>query len=561
MIRRKDGIAPLLSSYRVQEIDLQNLTPDQVKFILRNVRNGQLEDQDRLFRLMIDTWPRLRKAINEVAGAVAKLNIEVMPALELGEEQPKPEAQALADTVNRALISYIPRPGFWELGLEGAIRALVDAYIKGVSVLEILWHQQNGMISPRCYSPVPARFLAFPANSQEIDRLMLSPEGITMSKLEDFPQHRFIIGVWQQGGLHPIHAANLRALSKYWLASVYGLGWLMQYGQLFGIPWRHVETDGTDDAMTAAETMLDELGASGWAVTGPGVKLDLHNGVGGTGDSLPQSHMMDVADRACDILLLGQTLTSDNTGTGSRALGEVHQSVRADVLDSVASWVAATLTDQLVPAIIAHNFGQVPVEIMPYIRMTIPQAKDQKANAETIAILKGAGVAIPSRWAYEHLDIPIPTEGEELLGGAPVMPDDDEASDDNALFDEAEDDDPEPNLAGEEWTLEAARKGVDLQPTEEMAENARRALDVRRTKPESQRGMTAVGIARARDIANRTTLSPETVRRMVSFFARHEVDKAGESWDEQGKGWQAWNGWGGDAGAAWSKRKVAELEA
>jgi hypothetical protein len=72
--------------------------------------------------------------------------------------------------------------------------------------------------------------------------------------------------------------------------------------------------------------------------------------------------------------------------------------------------------------------------------------------------------------------------------------------------------------------------------------------------------MTSVGLARARDISNRAELSEDTVRRMVSYFQRHEVDKKGSTWDEQGKGWQAWNGWGGDAGFAWAKRIVDKLD-
>ena len=71
----------------------------------------------------------------------------------------------------------------------------------------------------------------------------------------------------------------------------------------------------------------------------------------------------------------------------------------------------------------------------------------------------------------------------------------------------------------------------------------------------------ADGSARARDLANRVSLSEDTIRRMVAYFERHEVDKQGESWDEQGKGWQAWNGWGGDEGWSWSKRKIAEFDA
>ena len=63
---------------------------------------------------------------------------------------------------------------------------------------------------------------------------------------------------------------------------------------------------------------------------------------------------------------------------------------------------------------------------------------------------------------------------------------------------------------------------VDTKPTPAMAAAAARGLALRE---EFNRGGTAVGVARARDIKNRANLSPSTIRRMVSFFARHEVDK------------------------------------
>jgi lambda family phage portal protein len=103
--------------------------------------------------------------------------------------------------------------------------------------------------------------------------------------------------------------------------------------------------------------------------------------------------------------------------------------------------------------------------------------------------------------------------------------------------------------------------GIDFTPPEGAREAAKRALDVRETKPPSQRGMTPVGIARARDLQNGVKLSPDTVRRMLNFLTRHEVDKKGATWDEQGKGWQAWHGWGGDAGYAWARKVVGQMEA
>ena len=101
---------------------------------------------------------------------------------------------------------------------------------------------------------------------------------------------------------------------------------------------------------------------------------------------------------------------------------------------------------------------------------------------------------------------------------------------------------------------------IDFTPPQGAREAAKRALEVRGEKPASQRGMTSVGIARARDLIAGKSLSPDTIRRMHSFFSRHEVDKKGEGWDDQGKGWQAWNGWGGDAGFSWVKKLIKQMD-
>jgi ATP-dependent protease ClpP protease subunit len=104
---------------------------------------------------------------------------------------------------------------------------------------------------------------------------------------------------------------------------------------------------------------------------------------------------------------------------------------------------------------------------------------------------------------------------------------------------------------------------VNLQPTEEMAQEATRGLEWRR---EFNRGGTEIGVARARDISNRATLSPETIGRMVSYFARHEVDKQAEGFRPGEDGYPsagriAWALWGGDAGQSWANSKQKQLEA
>ena len=111
-------------------------------------------------------------------------------------------------------------------------------------------------------------------------------------------------------------------------------------------------------------------------------------------------------------------------------------------------------------------------------------------------------------------------------------------------------------------TSSKAESDVDTVPTEAMAINGKRALFMRK---EFGRGMTRVGAARANQLINRERLSPDTVRRMKSFFARHEVDKQAEGFNRGEAGYPsagkiAWLGWGGDEGQSWAKRKVDQLD-
>jgi ATP-dependent protease ClpP protease subunit len=101
-----------------------------------------------------------------------------------------------------------------------------------------------------------------------------------------------------------------------------------------------------------------------------------------------------------------------------------------------------------------------------------------------------------------------------------------------------------------------------MQPTAEMADEARQGLAWR---AEFNRGGTAVGVARARDISNRVNLSPDTIRRMVSYFARHEVDKDAQGFRPGEEGYPsagriAWALWGGDPGKSWAKQQSKQLE-
>jgi len=118
-----------------------------------------------------------------------------------------------------------------------------------------------------------------------------------------------------------------------------------------------------------------------------------------------------------------------------------------------------------------------------------------------------------------------------------------------------------PSDAGK-MVYDIEEKAVNTIPTDEMAEEAQKGLDWRK---EFNRGGTAVGVARANQLINKERLSQDTVKRMNSYFARHEVDKQAEGFNYGEDGYPsagriAWALWGGDAGQAWAKRKIKEFD-
>jgi hypothetical protein len=95
----------------------------------------------------------------------------------------------------------------------------------------------------------------------------------------------------------------------------------------------------------------------------------------------------------------------------------------------------------------------------------------------------------------------------------------------------------------------------DAVPPKDVQEAAQQGLDYRK---EYGRGGTEVGIARARDLSNGENIPEDTIKRMRSFFARHEKNAVppDEKTEPDGgptNGWIAWQLWGGNAGKRWAE--------
>lgn len=90
-----------------------------------------------------------------------------------------------------------------------------------------------------------------------------------------------------------------------------------------------------------------------------------------------------------------------------------------------------------------------------------------------------------------------------------------------------------------------------FKPPISVAKEAKRGLELRK---QYNRGGTRVGIARAYQLSKRENISLSTVKRMYSFFKRHEVFKKYHDKVPPSNAKISWLLWGGDTGFEWVKK-------
>jgi hypothetical protein len=74
------------------------------------------------------------------------------------------------------------------------------------------------------------------------------------------------------------------------------------------------------------------------------------------------------------------------------------------------------------------------------------------------------------------------------------------------------------------------------------------------------KGLVASTVAWARDLAEGKAATPQKVKKMRAWFARHAVDKRPGWARPPTPGYVAWLLWGGDAGERWARRVASAIE-
>lgn len=256
----------------------------------------------------------------------------------------------------------------------------------GYSVLEAVYAQKDRYIGLGWIGEKPMEWFE-PKND---GRLIYRQDANGIGQEVD-QQLKFFLTRRKPTYKQPYGEALLAKLYWPWHFKSNGLKFWAKFLERFGTPILLGKTDGDTNAL--AQAMLSAHNQAVLSIDKEDEVEVLATGGNGAGQSFEVFNRE--MQRSVQKLILGQTLTSGTDGTGSRALGEVHDNVRKDKLKSDLRLITPTL-QAVVNALCILN-GFEPHKII------VGDEKSLEADrAERDAKLSQAGVKLSKQYFMDN---------------------------------------------------------------------------------------------------------------------------------------------------------------
>lgn len=431
------SVLPDLSLWQqVQRIG-GSVTPADVSFIIRAADSGDMTRLIDLANEMRQKDGHLQSVLQTRETALCGLNWElVFP----GQDPKSTRGKRQRRFVEKVLRTH---PDFRKL-----IAHLTGSAYYGYAVAETVWAVQGGR-------QVPARFVCHGARRfgfrDKDGKLIWRDDGanyIGVDFLAKYPD-KFIVSQPRINGDVPCREGLVRVLMWLALFRNWSLSDWLKLAELVYKPWRlgrykkRGDNPASKEDVANLKAILSGMTSSGTAVHPDTVEVELKfPEVNGTAQGQGGAHasLFDTCGREMSKAVLGQTLTTEQGSVGSQALGNVHNQIRKDILESDAAHLAEVITRDVIEPMIRLNFG--PTAPVPRFQFVTEGATDLVMLATALEKLAPI-MRIPAEWARDKLGIPVPDEDDEILGSYDVDLEDleDEAENDDEADDEPEDDD------------------------------------------------------------------------------------------------------------------------
>lgn len=376
------------------------LNPIRLANILRAAANGEPESYFELAEDIEERDLHYAAVMATRKRSVAQLPISVKAASDSAEHQKH------AALVQSWLDDDVLRSSLFDM---------LDAIGKGLSVMEIDWQLRHGNQLPRELIWRTQRWFTFDQGDGET---VLLREGVSG---EPLAPHKFVVHRHKTKSGLTIRSGVARVACWAWMFKAFTVKDWAIFCQNFGQPirigkygrgateaekdvlWRAVSGIAGDCAAIIPREMMIELTEVG----SKGTSTDMYE------------RRADWHDRQISKLVLGQTTTTDAV-SGGHAVSQEHRLVQEDIERADAMNLSSTLNMQLIPNIVAFNFG--PQDHYPTIRIGRPDEVPLKDFADAFSKLAPLGLTADESYLRDRMGIPTPKSDAVVVGGRKPEP-------------------------------------------------------------------------------------------------------------------------------------------
>ncbi|HEV2556818.1 MAG TPA: DUF935 domain-containing protein [Bosea sp. (in: a-proteobacteria)] len=300
--------------------------------------------------------------------------------------------------------------------LDEALFDLLDAIGKGFSVMEIMWDPTPEAVLPRCLEFRPQRWFTFdPIDGETV----VLQEGVTREPLSN---HKFVVHKHRAKSGLTIRSGLSRIASWAWMMKAFtSRDWAI-FTQNYGMPTRVGKFDraASDADKAVLWRAVANIAGDCAAIIPKEMEIEFISVDKGTGSPGQLYEMRcDWLDRQISKAVLGQTTTTDAV-SGGHAVAQEHRLVQEDIERADAKLVSTTLTRQLVPLLIALNFG--PQAKYPRLMIGRPDEVPLKDVVDALDKLGQQGLSIETSELRDRLGFSEPAPDADVIGGRPPPP-------------------------------------------------------------------------------------------------------------------------------------------
>lgn len=279
-----------------------------------------------------------------------------------------------------------------------------DGIGPGIAVTELVWERARLVKT----TDAPGHRLTDDLVGESPDVFIRTEFNITPGVRAAYP--KFVVHMPQQRAGYKLQVTLGRATMKLWLFKHYGWSDRMAWSEKFGMPTAQFKFPAgtTTETRTEIRNYARDAMADGFMLTPEDVELILHSV---SGDAPHRDIVADI-DTAYAVLWLGQTLTTDNTNTGSRALGSVHENTKASIAASDIKEEAETIEQQVLRPMVRFRFPMQPDAPIPKWTRKIIEERNLAADQldmERIRYAREQQLPLDEAVVYERLGLPQPT--------------------------------------------------------------------------------------------------------------------------------------------------------